>query len=111
VLDQLSALFKHTYVSPLWMAKIYAGLGDKDKSVECLEKAYEDRSIVSVEFIKTNPMFDPLRSDPRFVDLLRRTYLQPCTRNYSWRLQNPADKSSANSASICSRLTGAGMSV
>ena len=42
-----------------------------------LESAYEDRSIVSVAFIKTNPMLDPLRPDPRFVDLLRRMNLQP----------------------------------
>jgi TolB-like protein/DNA-binding winged helix-turn-helix (wHTH) protein/Tfp pilus assembly protein PilF len=77
VLDKLNELSKHEYVSAVWRAKIYAGLEEKDKAFEWLEKAYEDRSIVSVGFIKTNPMFDPLRSDPRFVDLLRRTYLQP----------------------------------
>ena len=59
------------------MAKIYTGLGQKEKAFEWLEKAYEDRSIVSVGFVKTNPMFDPLRSDSRFIDLLRRTNLQP----------------------------------
>jgi len=77
VLDKLNELSKHEYVSAVWRAKIYAGLEEKDKAFEWLEKAYEDRSIVSVGFIKTNPMFDPLRSDPRFEDLLRRTYLQP----------------------------------
>ena len=49
----------------------------RDKAFEWLEKAYEDRSIVSVGFIKTNPMFDPLRADQRYADLLRRTNLQP----------------------------------
>jgi TolB-like protein len=77
VLDTLNELSKHEYVSPVWRVKIYAGLGDKDKAFAWLEKAYEDRSIVSVAFLKTNPMLDPLRSDTRFADLLRRTNLQP----------------------------------
>jgi tetratricopeptide (TPR) repeat protein len=76
VLDKLNELSKHGYVSPVWSAKIYSGLRDKDKAFEWLEKAYEDRSIISVAYLKTNPMLDPLRSDPRFADLLRRTNLQ-----------------------------------
>ena len=76
VLDKLNALSKQQYVSAVWRAKIYAGFEQKDKAFEWLEKAYEDRSIVSVGYIKTNPMFDPLRSDPRYADLLRRTNLQ-----------------------------------
>ena len=59
------------------MAKIYSGLGDKEQGFDALERAYEDRSIVSVAYLKTNPMFDPLRSDPRFKELLRRTNLLP----------------------------------
>jgi tetratricopeptide (TPR) repeat protein len=77
ILDKLNELSKHEYISPVWRAKIYAGLVEKDKAFEWLEKAYEDHSIVSVGYIKTNPMFDPLRSDPRYADLLRRTNLQP----------------------------------
>jgi hypothetical protein len=77
VLDKLNGLSKHGYVSAVWWAKIYAGFEEKDKAFEWLEKAYEDRSIVSVGFIKTNPMFDPLRTDQRYADLLRRTNLQP----------------------------------
>jgi tetratricopeptide (TPR) repeat protein len=77
VLDKLNELSKHEYVSAVWRAKIYAGLEEKDEAFEWLEKAYDDHSIVSVGYIKTNPMFDPLRSDPRYSDLLRRTNLQP----------------------------------
>ena len=50
------------------------GLGEKDKAFEWLEKAYEEHFIIA---IKVNPVFDPLRSDPRFADLLRRMNLQP----------------------------------
>lgn len=78
VLDKLNELSKQEYVSAVWRAKIYAGLLEKEKAFAWLEKAYEDRSIVSVGFIKTNPMFDPLRSDRRFVDLLCCTKLQRC---------------------------------
>jgi TolB-like protein/DNA-binding winged helix-turn-helix (wHTH) protein len=77
VLDRLNELSKHEYVSAVWRAKIYSGLEEKGKAFEWLEKAYEDRSIVTVGLIKTNPMFDPLRSHPHFTDLLRRTNLQP----------------------------------
>jgi tetratricopeptide (TPR) repeat protein len=77
VLARLNELSKREFVSPVWMAKIYSGLGEKDKAFESLERAYEDRSIVSVAYIKTNPMLDPLRSDPRFEELLRRLNLQP----------------------------------
>jgi TolB-like protein/Tfp pilus assembly protein PilF len=77
VLDKMNEISKQKHVSAVFMAKIYAGLQDKERAFDWLEKAYEDRSIVSVGFVKTNPMFDPLRSDPRFSDLLRRTNLQP----------------------------------
>jgi len=41
-----------------------------------LEKAYEDRSL-SLAYLKVSPIWDPLRSDPRFQDLLRRIGLPP----------------------------------
>ena len=75
VLARLTELSQHEFVSPVWMAKIYSGLGDKDKAFDALERAYQDRSIVSVAYLKTNPMLDPLRSDPRFTELLRHTNL------------------------------------
>jgi serine/threonine protein kinase/Tfp pilus assembly protein PilF len=73
VVDQLDELSKYRYVPPFHRAIICVGLGEKDKAFEWLEKAYEDRFIIA---IKVNPIFDPLRSDPRFADLLRRMNLQ-----------------------------------
>ena len=49
-----------------------AGLGEKDAAFESLEKAYQDRSLEIGPGIKVDPTYDPLRSDPRFQDLLRR---------------------------------------
>ena len=77
VLGQLSELMKHKYVSEPHVARIYLALGEKDKAIEWLEKGYEARSIRSPSAsIKVDPIFDPLRSDPRFKDLLRRLNLQ-----------------------------------
>jgi hypothetical protein len=56
VLARLNELSKREFVSPVWMAKIYSGLGKKDKAFESLEMAYKDRSIVSVVYIETNPI-------------------------------------------------------
>jgi serine/threonine protein kinase/tetratricopeptide (TPR) repeat protein len=75
-LDQLIELSKTRYVSAFSFARIYAGLGQKDKTFEWLEKSYEERSLLLV-FVRVFPDLDPLRSDPRFADLLRRMNLQP----------------------------------
>ena len=73
VLDQLSELSKQRYVQLRLKARVYVGLGDKDKAFEYLEQGYEDRSLGSAfGTIKTDPSLDSLRSDPRFSDQLRR---------------------------------------
>ena len=79
MLDQLNELSKQKYVPAGFMAIIYVGLGEKDKAFEWLEKTYEDHFVAAegAGDIKVNPAFDPLRSDPRFADLLRRMNLQP----------------------------------
>ena len=53
------------------VAIIHAGLGEKDQAFEWLEKAYEVRD-QGMRFLKVDQTLDPLRSDPRFQDLLRR---------------------------------------
>ncbi len=53
------------------MAYVYAALGEADAAFEWLEKAYERRQL-TVTWIRVDPFFDPLRSDPRFEDLVRR---------------------------------------
>jgi tetratricopeptide (TPR) repeat protein len=78
VLDQLKQLSKQKHVPAGAMDQIYVALGEKDKAFEWLEKAYEERSIaLGGEDIRVDPIYDPLRSDPRFADLLRRMNLQP----------------------------------
>jgi tetratricopeptide (TPR) repeat protein len=77
VLDQLIALSKQRYVAPKNVALVYAALGEKDKAFEWLEKSFQDHSVCVALGVKSFPGFDPLRSDPRFADLLRRMNLRP----------------------------------
>lgn len=55
-------------------ALCYAALGDKDKALIALNRAYEDHEN-PVLLLKVHPLVDPLRGDPRFQDLLRRVGL------------------------------------
>jgi len=73
-LDRLNELSKQRYVHAWFLAAVCAGLGEKEKAFEWLEKGFDDHSTF---MIKVLPVFDPLRSDPRFADLLRRMNLQP----------------------------------
>jgi serine/threonine-protein kinase len=73
-LDGLTEISKHGYVSSYSIAEGYMRLGQKNKAFEWLEKAYQehDSGLVS---IAVEPMFDPVRSDPRFKDIVRRMKL------------------------------------
>jgi hypothetical protein len=71
----LKKLSKQQYVSPYLIAEIYAGLGEKDQALEWLEKACDEHA-TSIIFLKVEPSFDGLRSDPRFQEMVRRIGLQ-----------------------------------
>lgn len=71
VLDELNDLSGRRYVSPVYIALIFAGLGDNDQAFHWLEKAYQERSN-SLHALRAEPGWDSLRSDARFADLLRR---------------------------------------
>jgi tetratricopeptide (TPR) repeat protein len=60
------------YVSPYLIATIYAGLDNKDRAFEFLEKARQERCWDIAWQIKVDLRLDNLRSDPRFQALLRR---------------------------------------
>jgi len=78
ILDQLGELSKRQYIQPRVIARICVGLGEKDKAFAYLEESLKDRSIeTGFATINVDPTFDPLRSDPRFNDLVRRMNLQP----------------------------------
>jgi TolB-like protein/Tfp pilus assembly protein PilF len=76
IIAEMKERSKQQYVSPLGFANIYAALGEKDQAFEYLEKAYAER-VPFLRGLKTSRVWDPLRSDPRFADLLKRVGLPP----------------------------------
>jgi tetratricopeptide (TPR) repeat protein len=71
VLQTLADRAEKSYVSPFDLALIHAALGEKDKAFELLDKAVAERSTFLV-YSKSEPRLDPLRSDPRFKQMLKR---------------------------------------
>ena len=71
VLDRLTELAKKSYVSPYSLARIHIGLDQIDEAFECLEKTHQERHGI-LTYLKVEPIFDRLRSDSRYADLLRR---------------------------------------
>ena len=76
ILNELMVRRRRQFVSPGAFVVIYAALGDKDQAFAWLGKAFKERSDIMVE-LKVAPELDPLRSDPRFQDLLRRMSFPP----------------------------------
>jgi len=76
-LSKLTGLAQHRYVPPLANALVFLGLGQMDEVFRWLDRAYEERDARRFAFLHIDPIFDPLRSDPRFEALLRRVGLPP----------------------------------
>jgi len=79
ILETLNNLSRFKYVSGVAIATVYTGLGRIEEAFESLERAYETRASRSV-YIGVNPVFDPIRSDQRFLDLLARMNLPTRSR-------------------------------
>ena len=76
VLTELEQMAKQRYVSPYNNALVYVGLGEKDEALDWLKKADEERNDYLI-YLKVEPLFDSLRADPRFGELLKRVGLTP----------------------------------
>ncbi len=72
--ETLAARSRTTYVGPRSVATWYARAGENDRALEWLERAYEARD-PNLVYIGVQPLFDSVRDDPRFQDLLRRMNL------------------------------------
>jgi tetratricopeptide (TPR) repeat protein len=69
LIRQLEERPKHKFVRGYIVALIYIGLGDKVKAIDCLEREYLDHDNIDTAWIRTDPMLDPLRGNPRFEAL------------------------------------------
>jgi tetratricopeptide (TPR) repeat protein len=74
LVDELKRRQQKSYVAAAPFVNAYLGLGDNEQALAWLERAYEEQSNM-LQLIKVHPYLDPLRSDPRFVDLVHRVGL------------------------------------
>jgi len=74
-LAELNAMAAKGYVPALFFSAIYTGLGDRDRAIQWLQKAVDERTEYMI-FMNVEPLADPLRSDPRFQALMRKVGLQ-----------------------------------
>ena len=70
-LAELQLLSQSRYVSSLYFAAIYTGLGEHPQALDRLDRAYQERSDYLV-YLGVDPIADPLRSEPRFTQLLHK---------------------------------------
>jgi TolB-like protein/Flp pilus assembly protein TadD len=74
ILAELKRRKQHGYVAAASFVIVYLGLGENEQAFAWLEEAYKEQSNM-LQFVKVHPLFDPLRGDPRFVDLVHRVGL------------------------------------
>jgi TolB-like protein/Tfp pilus assembly protein PilF len=74
IAEMLIVRSRSTYVTPWQIGTLYTRAGKNDEALEWLEKAYEEHD-GNMPYISVDPIFDGLRDDPRFLDLLRRMNL------------------------------------
>lgn len=76
MLDELMDETRQTYVQPSYVAVVLANLGERERALEYLQKAYDERHGFLI-FLNVEPAFDPLRGDPRFAGVVSRLGLMP----------------------------------
>jgi hypothetical protein len=91
ILRGLGEQSKRARVPPYHIAIVHAGLGENDRALEWLERAFE-RHAVDLFTLKVEPMLDGLRSTPRFTDLVRRVGLAPWDNGKGTNQKPPAEK-------------------
>jgi len=72
ILDWLNEEAKSNYVAPFAFAMVYTALGDKERAIEELERAYQNGDTNYLFVIKADPFLDDLRGNPRFESLVQK---------------------------------------
>ncbi len=72
LLSQLEQLTVHRYVGPYTFALVHIALGENEKAIDDLERAYRERADPGIVGIKVEPLLDPLRGQPRFERLVAK---------------------------------------
>jgi tetratricopeptide (TPR) repeat protein len=75
MIEELKRRSLHGFVPPFNLAMVYLGMGDRESAMDGLENAYAAHSLM-LTWLKMDPVFDPLRSEPRFIALLKKVHLE-----------------------------------
>jgi len=73
ILRELEQIAKRQYVSSTAFADIHLGLGEKEKALDWLEKAYQDQES-ACWYLKVDPIYDRVRDEPRFEALVQKVF-------------------------------------
>ena len=73
-IEELNRKSLHGYVPPFNLAIVYLGVGDRGRAMDYLEQAYSAQS-QWLTYLKMDRIFDPLRKEPRFIELLKKVHL------------------------------------
>jgi len=74
IIEELNRKSLHGYVQPFNLAIVYLGMGERERALDDLEKAYAAKSQL-MAWLKMDRVFDPVRSEPRFIALLKKVHL------------------------------------
>jgi TolB-like protein/Tfp pilus assembly protein PilF/class 3 adenylate cyclase len=74
ILRKLSETAKHQFVRGYLFALIYIGLGDKPTAIQYLERCSQERENIDLNWIKVDPLLDPLRGEPQFEALVDKIF-------------------------------------
>jgi serine/threonine-protein kinase len=74
ILERMDDLSKDRYVGPIFRAIVWVGLGEKNNALDDLEKAFEGRESF-IAWLNVWPIFDSLRPEPRFKELVKKLNL------------------------------------
>jgi DNA-binding winged helix-turn-helix (wHTH) protein/TolB-like protein/Tfp pilus assembly protein PilF len=71
ILDEMKRSANNRYVPPYTLAEVYNALGQRENALAALEQAYSEKDVRMV-FLKVDPMWNGLRGEPRFIDIMTR---------------------------------------
>jgi TolB-like protein/Tfp pilus assembly protein PilF len=74
ILKELNETAQHHYVRRSIFALVHIGLGEKTKAIQYLEESFQNQQNVDLSWIKVDPLFDPLRGEPRFKQLVAKVF-------------------------------------
>jgi tetratricopeptide (TPR) repeat protein len=76
IIEEMNRKSLHGYVPPFNLAIVYLGMGDSERAMDYLEHAYSAHNMW-LALLKMDPMFDPLRKEPRFIALMKKLNFAP----------------------------------